>query len=145
MNANANVAHRFMLLSILPIWIAAPFVVAAVVTGNAKAGRYGVADVVLIPIMSAVVLCIVGLPYFAFFAVAASRRYFRPLQPWHFRSTVRHWLVLVAAVIGARVLLSELLYWWSWQHAPILVVYFGALVWLVWARPFAGEPRRVSL
>lgn len=129
--------------SIAVLWLAAPFVLAAVVSRNARAGLYGTSDAILLPITFAVALCLAGIPYFAFFALAAWRRFSPAARPWQFRSTLRQWTVLLLFLAGALVLLSELIYWWSPGHAPILALYAGALAWLVWVRPMAAADRPV--
>lgn len=128
----------FLPLSITILWLLAPFVLSEVVTRNAQAGVYGIADVVSIPIVSASMLCLVGCPYFAFFAIAGFQRYSANLPPWYFQSTVRQWVVLLLFLIGAVVLISEILYWWSTAHIPIIVVYSLTLAWLIWVRPIAA-------
>ena len=72
---NAVSLRWFLVISIAIVWLLAPVVLALVVVRNAEAGLYGARDIVLIPIVSAAVLCVVGLPYFGFFAVAAFRRH----------------------------------------------------------------------
>lgn len=129
--------------SIAVLWLAAPFVLAAVVSRNARAGVYGTSDAILLPITFAVALCVAGIPYFAFFAVAAFRRFSPAARPWQFRSTLRQWIVLALFVAGALVLASELFYWWSPGHAPILAMYAAALAWLAWVRPMAAADRPV--
>lgn len=130
--------------SIALVWFAAPFVLAAVVSRNAGAGLYGTTDAIVLPITYAVALCLAGIPYFGFFAVAALRRFAPAARPWAFRSTLRQWIVLVLFVAGALVLASELVYWWSPGHAPILFMYGAALAWLVWVRPMAAADRAVA-
>jgi hypothetical protein len=133
---------RWLLLqSIAIVWIGAPFVLAEVLSRNASAGVYGIADAIVLPVITSWIFCFVGLPYFAFFAVSAFRRYSFPLAPWHFRLTVRHVVVLLLSIAGAFLLLSQLVYWWSWQHLPIVLMYGATLAWLVWVRPIAGEQR----
>ena len=75
----------FLVFSIAIVWLLAPVVLALVVVRNAETGFYGARDIVLIPIVSAAVLCAAGLPYFGFFAVAAFRRHSLLRSPWQFQ------------------------------------------------------------
>ena len=130
----------FLVISIAIVWLLAPVVLALVVVRNAETGLYGARDIVLIPIVSAAVLCVVGLPYFGFFAVAAFRRHPILRSPWHFRSTARQWVVLALFLVGISVLSAEVYYWWSFEHAPIVALYSLAIIWLIWVRPLAASP-----
>jgi hypothetical protein len=136
-----SASFRWLLVfSIAIVWLLAPVVLALVVVRNAEAGFYGARDIVLIPIVSAIVLFVVGLPYFGFFAVAAFRRHSAPRSPWHFRSTARHWVVLALFLVGVLVLSTEVYYWWSVEHAPFVALYSLPIIWLVWVRPLAASP-----
>jgi len=132
--------HWLLVFSIAIVWLLAPVVLALVVVRNAEAGFYGARDIVLIPIVSAAVLCAAGIPYFGFFAVAALRRHSLLRSPWQFRSTARQWIVLALFLVGILVLSTEVYYWWSFEHAPIVALYSLAIVWLIWVRPLAASP-----
>jgi hypothetical protein len=130
----------FLVFSIAVVWLLAPVVLALVVVRNAEAGLYGAHDIVLIPIVSAAVLFVAGLPYFGFFAVASFRHHSALRSPWHFRSTARQWVVLALFLVGVSVLSTEVYYWWSVEHAPIVALYSLPIVWLIWVRPLAASP-----
>jgi hypothetical protein len=132
-------------LSISVIWLSTPFIALNELSANASAGVYGTNDSLLIPFAGLAMSCVIGIPYFAFLAIAGFRRYVvDPPPPWQFKSTARQWLVLALFLGGLYVLLPKVLYWTLTGHGITGLMHALAVAWLAWVRPIAAAGLPVS-
>jgi len=124
-------------------WLSAPMIVTAVVERNARSGLYGATDSIILPIASAVMLCAVGCIYLGLLLWRVAARLGQaPHQP-----SIIHPLSLMLALLATApaivVLLFVCSYWWSSEHAPIVVAYSIPMLWVAWATVMlAGRKQR---
>lgn len=123
------------------VWLATPFLLKHVVDRNAEAGEYGVADATMIPSADATVLALMGIPYFGLLIHLAFRPYQSNDPLWWLYSMPKHFVSLLLILPGLFVLFIQVMYWWSWNHAPIVVGYSLSLLWLLWVRPMLDSDR----
>jgi hypothetical protein len=132
-------------LSISVIWLSTPFIALEELSAKASAGAYGTNDSILIPFAGLATFCVIGIPYFAFFAIAGFRRYVDPPPQWQFQSTPRQWLVLALFLLGLYVLIPKVLSWTLSGHGVTGLMHGLAVAWLVWVRPIAAAQLPVRI
>jgi hypothetical protein len=139
-----TVARLAATVSLVVPWFAGPFVVARTVERNARAGVYGIADAVVIPILGAWLLTLVGGLYLAVVLWLVIARLPRPAGTPSALGT-RGALTALAVVIPPMLAIAAYLdYWSSGPHAPILVCYALPLIWLVWAFTVIRRPQVIQ-
>ena len=125
-------------------WFFAPTVVAWVVERNAKTGLYGIHDAIIFPISAA---ALVGMLLAPFLAIVLGVVLWR-LNPNNFHKEFTwSWRVPVAIVciVPLILVIAALgLDWFSWDHAPIFLIYLVTVFWLIWAITIVSRRPRVD-
>jgi uncharacterized protein YybS (DUF2232 family) len=116
-------------------WMSSPLVVAYVVQRNANAGLYGIADAVLIPIMNATMVFFVGCIYFGLLLWIIIRRIKHTQANSEIRLNLQAIIAFLVILPGLLFLSLQCLYWWSWSHAPIVLIYIVPILWLLYMWP----------